>query len=177
MAPDRVFLVGPMGAGKTAVGRKLAAILGYRFYDADQYIEEKTGVDIDFIFDKEGEAGFRKRECDAIAELTQLPDIVLATGGGAIMNENNRRLLGERGFVVYLKTSVSQQYERTRMSRHRPLLQTENPVLRLEQLLEQRSPLYEELADLRISTDRRYVKSVAREIARHLRDRSAPHCH
>ena len=157
-----------MGAGKTAVGRRLADLLDYRFLDADHYVEEKTGVDIGFIFEKEGEAGFRQRERDAIAELTQLDDIVLATGGGVVMDERNRKLLGERGFVVYLNTSVEQQYARTRMSQTRPLLQHDDPLGRLEELLEQRGPLYEQLADLRISTDRRYVKSVAREIHRAL---------
>lgn len=155
-----------MGAGKTAVGRRLAALLDYRFVDADHYIEEKTGVDIGFIFEKEGEAGFRARERDAIAELTQLDHVVLATGGGAVTDERNRKLLRERGFVVYLNTSVEQQYARTRMSQTRPLLHSDDPLGRLETLLEQRGPLYEELADLRISTDRRYVKSVAREIHR-----------
>lgn len=168
-APDRVFLVGPMGAGKTAVGRKLAAMLDYRFYDTDHYVEEKTGVPIDFIFEKEGEAGFRQRECDAIDELTRHPGAVLATGGGAVLSEDNRRHLSERGFVVYLNTSVAQQYERTRMSQHRPLLHTDDPQQKLEELLEQRGPLYEAIANLRICTDRRYVRSVAREIYRHIR--------
>ncbi|MBT8144795.1 MAG: shikimate kinase AroK [Gammaproteobacteria bacterium] len=167
-APDRVFLVGPMGAGKTAVGRRLAALLDYTFHDADQYIETRTGVDIGFIFEKEGEAGFRQRECQAIDELTQMPRIVLATGGGAVVSDQNRHNLATRGYVIYLRTSVSQQYERTRMSRTRPLLDTEDPQQRLRELLEQRGPLYEEVADLRISTDRRYVKSVAREIYRTL---------
>ncbi len=168
--PKRVFLIGPMGAGKTAVGRRLASMLEYRFVDVDHYIEERTGVDISFIFEKEGDAGFRERERQAIAELTLADNIVLATGGGAIVTEDNRRLLRERGLVVYLKTSIDQQYDRTRRSQTRPLLQHDDPRGRLEELMEERGPLYEALAHLSICTDRRYVKSVAREISRRIRE-------
>jgi len=157
-----------MGAGKTAVGRRLAAMLNYEFIDVDHYIEQRTGVDIAFIFEKEGEPGFRLRESRAIAELSNRASLVLATGGGAVLAEKNRELLRERGHIIYLKTSIDQQYDRTRASQTRPLLNLDDPRGRLEELMEIRGPLYEEIATLRISTDRRYVKSVAREIHKHL---------
>ncbi len=157
-----------MGAGKTAVGRRLAAMLDYQFIDVDQYIEQRTGVEINYIFEKEGEPGFRERERQAIAELTKQDGVVLATGGGAVMDETNRELLSENGLVIYLKTSIDQQYQRTRNSQTRPLLQLDDPRGRLEELMEIRGPIYEDLATLRICTDRRYVKSVAREIQQHL---------
>lgn len=155
-----------MGAGKTAVGRRLARARGCEFYDSDADIEASTGVDIDFIFDKEGEAGFRARESAAIDRLTQLSNIVLATGGGAVLAQENRAHLASRGTVVYLAASVSQQLERTRRSRHRPLLQTEDPESRLKALAETRDPLYRELADHTIDTDGRRVPSVVSEIRR-----------
>lgn len=164
----RIFLIGPMGAGKTAVGRKLAQLLDYEFADSDQFVECRTGVEVSFIFEKEGEAGFRRREAEALELLTRRDNLVLATGGGAVLDERNRTLLAERGLVVYLHTSVDQQYRRTRANQNRPLLQLDDPRRRLEELLEQRGPLYEQIADLRICTDRRYVKSVAREIFRHV---------
>jgi len=166
--PERIFLIGPMGAGKTAVGRRLAAMLEYEFVDIDHYIEQRTGVDVSYIFEKEGESGFRERESQAIEELTHRKGIVLATGGGAVLAETSRANLRQRGYVIYLKTSIDQQYDRTRRSQTRPLLQMDDPRGRLEELMEIRGPLYEELATLQICTDRRYVKSVAREIHRHL---------
>src|SRR5580765_780080 len=117
-----VFLIGPMGSGKTAVGRYVARVLDLPFHDSDAEIEARTGVDIPFIFEKEGEAGFRIRERESIDRLTRLESIVLATGGGAVIDPDNRRALAERGVVVYLQTSVDQQIERTRHTRHRPLL-------------------------------------------------------
>ena len=157
-----------MGAGKTAVGRRLADMLDYEFIDIDQYIEKRTGVEVSFIFEKEGEAGFRERESQAIEELTHRKNIVLATGGGAVMAKANRELLRDRGYAIYLKTSIDQQYDRTRYSQTRPLLQLNDPRGRLEELMETRGPVYEQLATLQICTDRRYVKSVAREIHRRL---------
>lgn len=159
-----VFLVGPMGAGKSAVGRHLARILRYRFYDSDADIEAKTGVDIAYIFEREGEAGFRQREKESIERLTRLDRIVLATGGGAVLDPDNRRALAERGFVVYLSTSVGQQLERTRHGRHRPLLQNTDPKAKLEELMQRRAVLYAEVADLTVSTDERRVQLVAEEI-------------
>ena len=125
--PNNLFLIGPMGAGKSAVGRQLARMLHLAFMDSDEEIETRTGVDIPFIFEKEGEEGFRKREAKAIDDLSQRQGLVLATGGGAVIDEKTRSHLGARGFVVYLQTSVDQQLERTRRGRERPLLTQANP--------------------------------------------------
>jgi shikimate kinase len=162
--PQNLFLIGPMGAGKSAVGRQLARLLHMSFIDTDDEIEARTGVDIPFIFEKEGEEGFRKRETKVIDELTQRDDIVLATGGGAVVDPQNRNFLGARGFVVYLHTTVEQQLERTRRGRHRPLLESDNPRQVLEELMASRDPQYREIADLVIETDGRRVKAVASEI-------------
>jgi shikimate kinase len=164
-----VFLVGPMGSGKTAVGRQLARRLGYRFIDSDAEIEARTGVDIPFIFEKEGEEGFRARERDVIDELSQRPGIVLGTGGGAILAEENRQCLAARGVVVYLETSVAQQVVRTSRSRVRPLLHTDDPRGKLESLMALREPLYRSLAAITVRTDGRKVGAVADEIADRLR--------
>ena len=160
-----IFLVGPMGSGKTAVGKRLARRLEYGFVDSDAVIEERTGVDIPFIFEKEGEEGFRARECEVIDELTRRSRIVLATGGGAVLEAENRANLARRGVVVYLETSVNQQLARTRRSRNRPLLDTEDPRSRLEQLMALREPLYREIAAITVRTDSRKVGAVAEEIA------------
>ncbi|HZW59349.1 MAG TPA: shikimate kinase AroK [Woeseiaceae bacterium] len=165
MPPVRnLFLVGPMGAGKSAVGRQLARLLHFEFVDSDEEIEARTGVDIPFIFEKEGEAGFRKREVQVIDELSQREGVVLATGGGAIVDPDSRSRLGARGYVVYLYTSVRQQLERTRRGRERPLLEKGDPGEVLEELLAVRDPLYREVADLIVNTDGRRVQTVAREI-------------
>jgi shikimate kinase len=164
-----IFLIGPMGSGKTAVGRHLARLLHYTFHDSDADIEAKTGVDIAFIFEKEGEAGFRIREREAIDRLTQLTSIVLATGGGAVIDPANRRALAERGVVVYLSTSVDQQIERTRHGRHRPLLHDTDPEQKLKDLMSRRAALYAEIADLTVTTDGRRVQLVAEEIHHELR--------
>jgi shikimate kinase len=164
-----VFLVGPMGSGKSAVGRQLARALSLPFHDSDSEIERRTGVDIPFIFEKEGEAGFRAREREAIEALTALPDIVLATGGGAVLLAENRRHLSERGCVVYLQTSVGQQAERVRHGRNRPLLDAAtDAATRLKDLMEVRAPLYAEIADLVVATDGRRVAGVADYILRAL---------
>lgn len=155
-----------MGAGKTAVGRRLARALKLDFHDSDLEVERRTGVDIDFIFEKEGEAGFRRRERDAIDTLSQLSAIVLATGGGAVLDPDNRSHLASRGTVIYLAASVAQQLERTRRSKHRPLLQTDDREARLAELARVRNPLYEELADHVIQTNGRRVPSVVNEIQR-----------
>lgn len=160
-----VFLVGPMGAGKTAVGRPLARELGKQFHDSDLEIQQRTGVDVGFIFEKEGEQGFRSRERDAINRLTQIDDIVLATGGGAVMDPDNRKHLSERGVVVYLRASVEQQLQRTRMNRQRPLLDNDDPEQVLRNLAEQREPIYQELASIVIDTDGRKVAAVVSEIS------------
>ena len=162
--PGSLFLAGPMGAGKSTIGRQLAKQLRLEFHDSDHEIEQRTGVDIPLIFEIEGEAGFRKREKAVIEELTQQPDIVLATGGGAILDPDNRKHLGERGTVIYLHTTVTQQLKRTARDRNRPLLQTEDPRQRLLDLMQAREPLYREIADIVINTDGKHVKDVVREI-------------
>ena len=162
--PQNIFLIGPMGAGKSAVGRQLARMLHLDFVDSDDEIESRTGVDIPFIFEKEGEDGFRKREARAIDDLSKREGIVLATGGGAIVDPRNRNCLGARGYVVYLHTSVEQQLSRTRRGRERPLLDNPDPRAVLNALMEERDPLYRELADLTVETDGRKVRAVAHEI-------------
>lgn len=152
--PDNIFLVGPMGAGKTTIGRQLAKSLGLDFVDSDHEIENRTGVGIPLIFEVEGEAGFRRREREMIDELTRRGNIVLATGGGAVLDAANRAHLSARGQVVYLHASLEHLLKRTAKDRNRPLLQTDNPRARLQQILEQRDPLYREIADLVVETDR-----------------------
>lgn len=162
--PQNIFLIGPMGAGKSAVGRQLSRLLHLGFVDSDEEIESRTGVDIPFIFEKEGEEGFRKREARAIDDLTRRDGVVLATGGGAIVDPQNRSHLGARGFVIYLHTTVDQQLARTRRGRERPLLDSDDPRPILEALMAARESLYREIADLTIETDGRKVKAVAHEI-------------
>jgi shikimate kinase len=172
ISKSNIFLIGPMGSGKTAVGKTLAKALQLSFIDSDAEVERRTGVDIAFIFEKEGEPGFRQRERDVIADLTCRTDIVLATGGGAVVIEENRRHLAERGCVVYLETSVNQQLERTRHGKHRPLLVTEDPRTRLEELFVAREPLYREIADISVHTDGRRVQLLAEEVIRLLKLRT-----
>ncbi len=158
-----------MGSGKTAVGRQLARLFRYTFYDSDADIEARTGVDIALIFEKEGEAGFRGREKESIERLTRFESIVLATGGGAVIDPDNRRVLAERGVVVYLATSIEQQLERTRHGRHRPLLNDTDPEAKLRELMHRRAELYREIADLTVITDGRRVQLVADEIHHELK--------
>jgi shikimate kinase len=165
-----IFLIGPMGSGKTAVGKQLARLLNYPFLDSDHEIERRTGADIPLIFEREGEAGFRHREREVIAELSARQRIVLATGGGAVLDAANRADLKTRGWVVYLETSVAQQAERAGRTRHRPLLHGTDPLLRLGQLLHVREPLYREIADLVVPTDQRRVPAVADLIAQRYRE-------
>ena len=174
LARPNVFLIGPMGSGKSAVGRHLARLLRFSFYDSDADIEAKTGVDIAFIFEKEGETGFRLREKESIERLTRLDDVVLATGGGAVIDADNRRVLAERGAVVYLQTSIDQQLERTRHGRHRPLLNDTDPEQKLKELMLRRAVLYAQIADLTVSTDGRRVQLVAEEIYHALRRAHGP---
>lgn len=163
-----VFLVGPMGAGKSTIGRRLAQALGCEFLDSDREIEQRTGTSISTIFELEGETGFRLREKAVIDELTQRQGIVLATGGGAVLDPDNRRCLSERGLVVYLKTSVDEQLRRTCRDHSRPLLQTSDRRSRLEALLAVRDPLYREVAEFVLNTDDRQAKQMVRCILRHL---------
>jgi len=148
-----------MGAGKTTIGRHLARSLGCEFIDSDHEIERRTGADIPWIFDIEGEQGFRERERAVIDDLSQRQGIVLATGGGAVLDAGNRRHLVSRGMVVYLRASVDRLAQRTAMDRNRPLLQTDDPVQRLQRLFDERDPLYREIADFIVDTDNRNVSN------------------
>lgn len=165
---ENIFLVGPMGSGKSAVGRQLAGRLGLEFVDADAEIESRTGVDIPYIFEKEGEAGFRARERDVLDLLTRQAGVLVATGGGAVLDAETRERLRSRGCVVYLRASVDQQLARTRRSGHRPLLKTPDPRGTLERLMQQRAALYETVADLVVETDGRKVRAVVEDILHRL---------
>ncbi len=159
-----VILVGPMGAGKSTIGRLLAKELHLPFKDSDKEIEVRTGADIPWIFDVEGEAGFREREQAVIADLCEEDGLVLATGGGAILRPANREALRAGGRVIYLHTSVEQQLERTARDRNRPLLRTANPGQVLSELMAIRDPLYREIADVIIETDQRPPRLVVQEV-------------
>lgn len=161
-----VFLVGPMGAGKSTIGRLLAAELNLPFLDSDRVIEERTGADIPWIFDVEGEQGFRDREAAVLSELSLERGIVLATGGGIVLRSENRSAMKSSGPVFYLTASVEQLLERTSKDKKRPLLQVDDPEKKIIELIELRDPLYREVADFVIDTDRRTPKAVAQEIAR-----------
>ena len=159
-----IYLVGPMGAGKTTVGRHLAELLGRDFLDSDHEIERKTGATIPWIFEKEGEAGFRLRETNVLNELTRRSALVLATGGGAVTQSANREFLKQRGIVVYLYTPVELQLQRTHRDKNRPLLQVENPEQKLRDLLVARDPLYREVAHHIIETNQGAARDLAQRI-------------
>ncbi|MGQ5524731.1 shikimate kinase [Chitinimonas sp. PSY-7] len=171
--PGNFFLVGLMGAGKTTVGRALARLTNKVFYDSDHEIESRTGVRIPHIFEVEGEVGFRQREVEVISELTALHEVVLATGGGAILNPENRRCLANSGFVIYLRASPDELYQRTRLDKNRPLLQTADPRARLHALYAERDPLYREIADLVVDTSRQSVNQLALHILNDLQSKYA----
>lgn len=165
MAEKRnIFLVGPMGAGKSTIGRHLADELHLDFYDSDQEIEKRTGADIAWIFDLEGEEGFRKREENVINDLTDKQGIVLATGGGSVVNKAIRNRLSARGIVVYLQTTIDKQVARTQRDKRRPLLQNDDPEAVLVQLADERNPMYEEVADYVVETDDQSARAVANQI-------------
>lgn len=166
--PRRIFLVGPMGAGKTTVGRQLAQRLGLAFLDSDREIEHRSGVDIPTIFDFEGEAGFRRRETAMIDELTARDDVVLATGGGAVLDPANREHLADRGTTVYLAASVEEQLRRTRSGRGRPLLQSGDRRATLERLQAERDPLYRAVAHVVVETDGRRSGTTTDRVLRQL---------
>ncbi|WP_022949124.1 shikimate kinase AroK [Methylohalobius crimeensis] len=161
---DNIFLIGPMGSGKTTIGRLLARTLGMVFFDSDREIEARTGVDIPLIFEYEGETGFRRREHEVLADLVQLRGIVLATGGGVILRPDNRALLQRHGFVVYLRCAVEKQLERTCKDNHRPLLKTADPERRLRDLISVRAPLYESIADAVVDTGTCSSRQAAKKI-------------
>lgn len=173
--PKRVVLVGPMGAGKSTIGRLLARELGYRFLDSDRIIEERCGANIPWIFDVEGEDGFRQRETSMLDELSNEVGTVLATGGGAVMRAENHGLLKKNAVVVYLKTSIDQQVERTRKDRNRPLLQNDDPEGVLRRLFAIRDPLYTELADIVMFTDRKSPRLVVRQLVNRINPKTPRH--
>jgi shikimate kinase len=163
-----IFLVGLMGSGKTTIGRSLAKRLNKQFIDSDHEIEARTGASIPLIFEIEGEASFRQREAEVIRDLTAQSDIVLATGGGAILKLENRAYLKERGTVIYLRASVNSILQRTSHDKNRPLLQTPDPRQRIEQLAREREPYYLEVADFVIETGRPNVQSLVQAIVSRL---------
>ncbi|NIY92788.1 shikimate kinase AroK [Vibrio diazotrophicus] len=171
MAEKRnIFLVGPMGAGKSTIGRHLAQQLHMEFLDSDTVIEERTGADIAWVFDVEGEEGFRKREETVINDLTEQQGIVLAPGGGSLLSKETRNRLSARGIVVYLETTIEKQLARTNRDKKRPLLQTDSPREVLESLADDRNPLYEEIADITVRTDDQSAKVVANQIVKMLEE-------
>jgi len=170
MHKESIFLIGPMGAGKSTVGRILAERLNYEFIDSDHVIERRTGASIPMIFDIEGESGFRDREESVVDDLTAHPQIVLATGGGVVERENNRKHLRSRGFVVYLKSPVESLIQRTKHDRNRPLLQQGNPAKVLQELMLKREPWYIEMADLVIETQQMPVHRVVKQIMDQLQE-------
>jgi shikimate kinase len=163
-----LILVGPMGAGKTTIGRRLAKLLNRQLIDVDKEIEQRTGASIPLIFEMEGEQGFREREKSLTAELCKRPNIVLATGGGLVMDPDNRRCLAHSGFVVYLRTSLDEQIRRIGQDTNRPMLHTADRRIRLEQLLQIRDPLYRQVADFIIDTDGGNLKQISEEILKQL---------
>jgi len=168
---DNIFLVGLMGAGKTTAGRQLATELAKSFHDTDHEIERRTGVRISLIFEIEGEAGFRAREKQVLDQLTQLANVVLATGGGAVLDADNRRHLAERGVVVYLHGQPKDLWHRTRHDKSRPLLQNTDPLEKLQSLYLQRDPLYREIADIVIDTGRQSARALLQQLLPQLRER------
>lgn len=165
MQKRNIYLVGPMGAGKSTIGRVLAAELHLGFRDSDKVIEDRTGADIPWIFDMEGEEGFRDRESAVLDELSKNQDMVIATGGGIILRPQNREIMKSSGYVCYLTASIEQLVERTARDKKRPLLQVENPRQKIIDLVALRDPLYRDAADFIINTDRRSPKLVAQEIS------------
>ncbi len=170
---QNIFLIGPMGAGKSSVGKYLASQLEMDFYDSDEEIEKRTGVDIGWIFDVEGEDGFRKREMSVIEELANLSNIVLATGGGSVLAPETQEVLRKHGLIVYLDVSLGYQYNRTVNESRRPLLRVENREEVIEQLHEERTPVYAAMADYRVLTDKRSVRAVAEDIMQWLGKKSS----
>ncbi len=170
MKAQNIILIGPMGSGKSTIGSMLAKKLGRDFRDSDHFIENRTGVDISRIFDIEGETGFRDRESNALKELLSQNNQVVATGGGSVLREENQALLRSRGYIIFMDTTVNQQMHRLRRDKKRPLLQTENPRKRLEAMFNERRPIYLDLADLAVKTDRKQARRLASEIITQLPD-------
>ena len=173
MSAQNIFLIGLMAVGKSTVGRQLAEALKMPFFDVDEEIERRAGAEISWIFDVEGEIGFRQREAAIIDELTQQQGIVLATGGGAVLSEENRRCLAARGIVIHLDSPIEKLIARTRRDTKRPLLQGSDQAAKLRELQQQRGPLYAEIADHRVLTDQRGVGAVTRKILKLLERRKS----
>lgn len=171
---QNIFLIGPMGSGKTSIGKQLAKLLKLEFYDCDHELEEQTGASINLIFDVEGEAGFRERETRMLEHLTEKSGILLSTGGGAVCRPENRQLLQTRGLVVYLKTSVANQIKRLGQDKSRPLLQAEDRVQRLNELAQARNPLYDSVADLVYTTRNQGLQITANELFSAITEQSIP---
>ncbi len=169
-----IFLVGPMGSGKTTIGKKLAKMLGLRFYDSDQELEHLTGASVNLIFEIEGETGFRTRETQLLKQLTAGQGVLIATGGGVVCRDENRRLLVSRGTVVYLKTSVENQLRRLSLDKNRPLLQAGDKAERLETLAQLRNPLYTAIADLTYTTGRHSIHTTSKALSRAILDHLDP---
>jgi len=168
---DRIFIVGPFGAGKSTIGRALAKTLNLQFYDTDRIIERRLGVDLSWIFDIEGEAGFRRRESEILNELSQLSNVVVSTGGGTILLPENREILKEKGLVVYLDTTVKQQLRRTQRNKYnRPTLRVDDIENCLQVFHDERAPLYEAIANAKFSTSRHSYKLVVKDILQYLKD-------
>lgn len=157
-------MIGPMGAGKTTIGRQLAKKLSAKFHDSDHEVEKRTGADIPWIFEIEGEAGFRKRESQIVSELVQQDNIVLSTGGGVVLNPENRKVLKENGYIIYLQSSPEKLYMRTAGDKRRPLLQGDGKLDQIKRILKEREPLYEDLANEVINTDKLTVKQIVNKI-------------
>lgn len=168
--PDNIFFVGPMGAGKTTTGRQLSEALDKPFFDCDREIENSTGANVPLIFELEGEEGFRKRESIMLEKLTRKQGVVLATGGGAVLTQYNRSRLASRGFVIYLHAPIKFLVQRTARDRNRPLLQTDDPHTRLKEIMLERDPLYRQVADIVMPTNKRSVRHVVKEILKNLED-------
>jgi len=168
MSHRNIILIGPMGSGKSTIGNIIANRLHREFKDSDHFIEKRTGVDIARIFDIEGEHGFRERESDALNELLSQNNRVIATGGGSVLRPQNQQLLKQKGFIIFLDTSVAQQLRRLARDKKRPLLQTENPRERLEAMFVERHPIYLDLADLAVKTDKRVARRLAADIINQL---------
>ena len=168
MSHRNIILIGPMGSGKSTIGSIIAKRLHREFQDSDHYIEHRTGVDIARIFDIEGEQGFRDRETTALQELLSESNRVIATGGGSVLRTENQQLLRQQGFIVFLDTSLNQQMHRLRRDKKRPLLQTENPRARLETMFQERRPIYLDLADIVVKTDKRVARRLATDVINQL---------
>jgi len=169
---SNIILIGPMGAGKTTIGRQIARVLAFDFFDSDKEIEHRTGVSIPLIFELEGEKGFRKREQDVIAELTKKNRIVLATGGGAVLDAENQKLLKRSGIVVYLCAGIDDLLERTAKDKNRPLLQTADPREKLQSILTEREPIYRDLADIILATNNMTVHTAVKELESLINEKS-----